>query len=320
MRFDPSRLRRVTSSSALLVTVSLLVATPLLVATSLLVATPSLARTDPAVPAFGLGVTPTRVVIPPAELSQPHKFTVVSVGSAPFDVVIEKSDFTADRAGAMVLRPSGPNSAINWLTTDVDHFTLAPGESRVVTFSVQAPDGPEPGDHVAALVFTVPAPNDGGSIRINRAIAVPVYVTAPGAMDPTTIVSDLRAPRFSAGGPITIETTLTVRGNVHRDFRGATPLTATANGRTVTFPAFTILRGSTGDASTTWEDPPLFCVCDLSVSLTNHGVVSRRTVHIVIIPVRLLTVLFGLAVVIGVALWFARRLRRGGRPAHRAGH
>jgi hypothetical protein len=251
-------------------------------------------------PGFGLGITPTRVVIPPDQLLTPQTIRVVNIGASPLNVVVQTSDFTADRSGAIILRQGGPNSATTWISVDVNQFTLAPNESRHVTFRVTAPDAPEPGDHQAAIVFLVPGTNDG-NIQVNRGIAAPVYVTVPGAIDTTATVEEFRAPSFATGGPITLSATLRANGNVHRDFRGPDALTATMeDGRTVAFTDFTVLRGAIADATATWQDPPAFCVCRLTISISNDGVVSQRTISVVIFP--LYQLLAGLAVLVVAAI------------------
>jgi hypothetical protein len=308
----PRRLSR--SCGLLLVSLSLLwTATP---AQAAALGVPRAQPGGDGIPAFGLGISPARLVVPPDTLTQPHQIEVLNTGSTPLDIVVEKSDFTADRSGGMVLTPQGPNSAVNWITTDVDHFTLAPQKTRMVTFRITTPNGPEPGDHMAALIFVVPAAPSMNNLRINRAVAAPVYVTVPGAVDTTTTVDSLHAPGFAMGGPITIDATLSDTGNTHRDFRGTTPLTAISGGRTIRFSDVTVLRGATVDASAVWADPPLFCFCRVTVSIPNGSGASAHTVMIVIIPVVWIAVVLGIAALAVLGFWlYRRRGRSSGRHA-----
>jgi hypothetical protein len=271
------------------------------------------------VPGFGLALTPTRLVIPAEEITQPHAVRVVNIGTDTLDVVVRKTDFTTDQAGNLVLEPLTPASAANWITTDVDHFTLLGQSSRTVTFTISTPGGPEPGEHQVALEFVVPAGKVDGNIRINRGLATPIFITVPGPTDSTTSVDALRAPSFTMMGPVTVTAAVTDQGNVHRDFRGAGALALSWGGRSVAFTDFTVLRGQSTVATAVWRNPPWFCICHLSVAITNNGQVSRQSAVVVIVSWQLISVVLAGLVLVGVALAFVvrdrrRRVRAAGGP------
>jgi hypothetical protein len=179
-----------------------------------------------------------------------------------------------------------------------------------VIVSIVVPQKPELGDHQLALVFLVPAGKSSSNIHINRGVAIPIYITVPGTVDNTADVSDLTAPAFSGGGPVSITAVVRNAGTVHRDFRGISALgirgTASA-----TFPDFTVVRGSTRDIAGTWN-PPIFCICELSVAITNaHGVSTSKTVRVIVFPVLAASITLALLLVVGFLIWFQRRrLRR----------
>lgn len=201
-------------------------------------------------PGFSLSVTPARLVVPPGELGADQVFRVTNGGDAPIDVHVEKSDFTADRSGTVVLRERAPYSASTWVTAVPGEFRLASGATRQVRVRIAVPDAPEPGDHQVALVFTVDAGARGGNIRINRGVGVPLFIGVPGYAHDAAEVTALRAPGFAVGGPVPITAGIRSTGTAHRDFLGAGRLSVRVNGADVPFPGFTVMRGATREVTT----------------------------------------------------------------------
>lgn len=261
-------------------------------------------------PGFSLSVTPARLVVPPGELGADQVFRVTNGGDAPIDVHVEKSDFTADRSGTVVLRERAPYSASTWVTAVPGEFRLAPGVTRQVRVRIAVPDAPEPGDHQVALVFTVDAGARGGNIRINRGVGVPLFIGVPGYTHDAAEVTALRAPGFAVGGPVPITAGIRSTGTAHRDFLGAGRLSVRVNGADVPFPGFTVMRGATREVTTRW-DPPTMCVCRATVSVPlPGGLVRALTVTIVVFPAHLLAVLL---IALALVLLLVRFLRRGHR-------
>ncbi|OLF15182.1 hypothetical protein [Actinophytocola xanthii] len=257
---------------------------------------------------FSLAITPARLVVGPADTDTDRHVEVINRGSAPLDVLVQERDFVGGTDGSLVFREDAPYSASAWVSASPASFRLQPGTARTVTARVAVPDDAEPGDHAVALVFLVPAKATGPeNVRINRAIAAPLYIAVPGASDDSAIISGLAAPGFVTGGPVELTATMRNTGTVHRDFRGAAGLTVDAAGTARAFPDFTVMRGSTRVVRTTW-DPPLLCVCHPAVSITNaDGSVRTVTVRVVVLPVYLLLAVLAAAVAV---LWVRRRRSR----------
>ncbi|GIH28661.1 hypothetical protein Aph01nite_69710 [Acrocarpospora phusangensis] len=266
--------------------------------------TPALA--DPGrPPSFSLQVSPTRLVIPAGAKATTQRFQLTNRGRAPFEVNVEKADFVAGENGALNFQPQAPYAAAAWATVAPTNVRMAPGATRTVTVRVEVPPVPEPGDHQFALIFKVPAGENGANIKINRGIATPVFVTVPGVIDSSVEVAGLQAPEFVLGGPVPIAARIRSLGTVHRDFRGPTRLHAEVGGSEVPFPDFTVVRGATREVSLDWN-PPLMCVCHATVSIAG----SARTVRIVVFPVHLVGGLLGGLLVLLLLAWFVRRRYR----------
>ncbi len=257
---------------------------------------------------FALTISPTRLAITSADIGDVQTILVVNRGEAVLHVDVHAQSFTGGIDGSLSLQDDAAYSAVHWLTIEPSTFDLQPGASLNVTASVVVPENPELGDHQVALVFLVPAGVSASNIKINRGIAVPVYITVPGSIDDTVTVGALQAPAFSSGGPIVVSARVENVGTVHRDFRGETALAI--GGTTASFADFTVARGSDREVSASWT-PPLICICQLSVSITNADGISRSdTVQVIVFPVGLAAGILAALVLAVVVLLVIRRQHR----------
>ena len=272
---------------------------------------------------FSLEVSPSRLVVGQLDIETVQKITVINRGQASVAVNVEKRNFVAGVDGAFKYEAVAPYSASAWVTVSPASFTLASGTTQVVTATVKQPAMAEPGDHELAVVFLVPSGKTSGNIKINRGIATPMFITVPGPTTNTATISNLHAPGFASGEPVTITATIHNTGNVHRDFRAGSPLTIDAPGRAAAFPDFTVTRGAVRDISTTWN-PPLFCICNPTVRIFNaDGTASVATVRVIVFPVRLAIIgLVSILIIVGAVLLARRRYKtsvaRAAAKLHRA--
>lgn len=259
---------------------------------------------------FSLTISPTRLVVSPADIAKTAKFQVVNRGQAAVSVAVQARNFIGGVDGSLDYRDDAPYAAASWMTLSPVNFTVAPGATQIVTAAIAVPPAPEPGDHQVAMVFLVPAGETTDNIKINRGVGAPLYITVPGPTDDSATLSGLTAPGFVLRGPVDISATVHDTGTVHRDFRGTTPLVIDAAGARAAFPDFTVLRGGSRDISTTW-DPPLVCICNPTVSFTNaDGTVQTATVRVVVLPLDLLgAVIVGAALIVLGLRWQRRRYR-----------
>ena len=259
---------------------------------------------------FGLSISPTRLIISPADIEMTQQITVANRGQAPLTVTVDKRNFTTSATGSLDYQKDAPYGAASWLTVKPDKFTLASGEAQIVTADITPPDSPEPGDHQVALVFLIPGGVTQGNIKINRGIASPAYITVPGAIDDSVSLTDLRAPSFAKGGPVIVTATVHNLGTVHRDFRAPAPLTVDSAGEKAAFPDFTVPRDSTRDISVAW-DPPLMCVCHPTVHFANAGeAMQTQSVRVIVFPWHLLAILVGVVFLLLFLVGSARRRYR----------
>ena len=256
---------------------------------------------------FSLAVSPARLAITPEQLATTQQLSVINRGQDPFDVVVQKRDFVAASDGSLEYQEDVPYGAANWLTVEPKRFTLASGETQVITADFDVPNKPELGDHQVAIVFMVLAGKEGGNIKVNRGVAAPVFLTVPGPIDDTVRLTGLTGPGFSMIGNPDLTANLENVGTVHRDFRGPTALNLSAAGETTRFPDFTVPRDSNRNVTTSWT-PPLVCICHPTVAFSNaDGAVQSATIRVVIFPWWLAAGLLILGLSIFSLTWYRRR-------------
>lgn len=239
-------------------------------------------KRDPA--NFSLTVSPARLAIGQGDIGSTQQVTLINRGQAPLAVTVDKRNFTVGSDGSIRYQDDAPYAASSWVSVSPKQVLIEPGKAQVVSATVKAPKGQEPGDHQVALVFMVPAEKSDKNIKISRGVGLPVYITAPGPVVDAVSLSGLRAPPFASLGSVPITATVTNHGTVHHDFRRPSPLTVTAPGTAEPFPDFTVPRDSVRDIATTWN-PPFLCVCHPTVTMTSaDGGLQTHSVRVIVFP------------------------------------
>jgi hypothetical protein len=271
-----------------------------------------LAAPAPADTDFSLTVSPTRLVLMASRIGGDHIFDVSNGGRTPLNVVVRTVGFEARKDGTPIFAADAPYSASTWVTATPASFRMPAKAQQRVTVRIAMPAAPEPGDHQLALIFSVPPANAGtGNIKLNRGIGASIYIAVPGKTFDAVRVDDLRAPGFAVKGPVDFTTTVRETGTVHHDFRGGHRLHVAVGGTNVSFPDFTVLRGSTRQVTARWAHPPLMCVCHATVTMrAADGTTTAVKTTTVIVPIHLVAfVVLGLAALVLLA-WFTRRRYR----------
>jgi hypothetical protein len=257
---------------------------------------------------FSMTVSPARLDVVPAAGESIQKVRAANTGTEPLHVEVTITEFRQLEEGQIVFETQDdPLSAVHWLDVGPLSFDLAPGDERHVRIHVSVPDQAEPGERQVAVLFTVEAGETQGNIRLNRTIASELLINVPGRTVEESAFGDLDSPWFADAGPIPL--TLEVRnlGNIHRDYIQPDHLVAqTSTGQTVPFPPFTVLRDSKRLIETQWPDPPLACICTITVeSDDGRGNLIRASARVIVFPLR-----FVLGIVIAAGGLFM--LTRGG--------
>jgi hypothetical protein len=179
----------------------------------------------------GLKVYPVKV---DAELvpgrTETTGFTVVNTASNRVDVVTGVQDFVRNERGDYKFFKPGQRqdriSAAAWIKVKPKRFSLAPGQAKSVSLSIEAPEGAEPGGHFAMVFATgsprlKPGQSKEGIIIANARLGVMIRATVPGKSVDKARLSEFSTPRLNYGGPVKFSIVFANRGNIHKDIGGS---------------------------------------------------------------------------------------------------
>lgn len=150
-------------------------------------------------------------------------FLVTNTGTTAQVFTIVGTDAFNDAEGAFALLPTDqePELIGRWVTFENGanriQFTLAPGESRNLAFSLALPPEATPGDHVGGLVASVVTP--GSQVDLDRRVATRLYARVSGELQPRLAVSSFE-PSYAGdwwnllNGTVTVRYTVENPGNV----------------------------------------------------------------------------------------------------------
>jgi len=151
------------------------------------------------------------------------EYFVQNTGTVEQKVVIYATDaFNSENGDFALLDTSEqPTDVGTWVTFDggvsrVD-LVLAPGQSKIIGFTMAVPAEATPGDHAGGIV--VSAQSDAGQVVLDRRIATRLYARIKGDLLPMLAISSIDATYTGDffnpfGGTATITTSLSNTGNV----------------------------------------------------------------------------------------------------------
>lgn len=108
-------------------------------------------------------------------------------------------------------------AASSWIQISPSQITLKPGETKVLTLTILAPDNAIPGGHYAMVLHSPKNEtfvNENGS-TIETNVGTLVYITIPGNVKEDAKIKDFSVPQFSETGPINFKTTVNNLSDVH---------------------------------------------------------------------------------------------------------
>lgn len=124
---------------------------------------------------------------------------ITNIGTARGSAALYPVDATTGQTSGVVYRSMGDQRTDvgAWITVGATQFTLDPGKSQIVAFTVKVPDSVRPGQHVGGLVADNLAVQGGSAssvqIKIQHLSIVAVQVNLPGQQIPQMEATNIRA-------------------------------------------------------------------------------------------------------------------------------
>lgn len=147
---------------------------------------------------------------------------LVNMKQKPVRVKVEVYNWTLDENNALQLLPPDRQSLDQWMLIQPVDFTVEPGKSQTVRFSIRPRSKPEAGEHRAIIYFVEqsdPAKTETASIEMLFRLGVGVY----GYADPVVrkaVAHGVQLARRSDGSP-EIRVDVENKGNVHTRVKGS---------------------------------------------------------------------------------------------------
>lgn len=147
--------------------------------------------------------------------------TVTNLSGRPLTFAVYATDAATTSDGAFSLLPASgrPTDAGAWISLSGSSRTVEPGRQATIPFTLAVPPNATPGDHAAGIIASVAAPEQGGTVLVDRRVAARVYLRVPGTLNPVIRLEDVHTtydnpPAPFARGPMTVTYRVRNTGNV----------------------------------------------------------------------------------------------------------
>lgn len=286
-------------------------------------ADPSLRPVPITTPAGELGalLAPVPVII--TDAANPHgvmRLDNISTLAERFTISVD--DYLLDAEGRA--SPAPPDYAFGsaaWYRFTPTTFTLPPGTSRDVTFTVDVPPGAPAGDHLAAVSVTVEAAEPGatGDVRSVLVLENRLQHRIPGARpeapqltlaaDPSTGAVDFTGRIVNDGNTVLAYQT-DPRATI--ELRSTVPWAGSDPERTLVLASFYVGPAAERVVRHTWTDPPLIGFYRATLVLPGTGSVptSSADTEFVVVNWPVLAVLGAVLAAVGLVVLTRRRRAR----------
>jgi hypothetical protein len=208
-------------------------------------------------------------------------------------------------------KTSSTTDVYQWMSFEKTSYTLNPGESIDIPYTIKVPATAAPGGHYG-VVFIETQPPAGGNDSVSRKKRVGSIILANinGKTIQTGDVLSTSAPFWQTTPPMTVQSRVTNTGNT--DFQAQTTFTIKDLFGSMKYRAtqdFTIYPGTTRKVTLAWNGAPWFGLykVDQSVKVLDK---TNDSSHFVLMAPRWLPVTLIVLLAIGASYATLRRKRR----------
>jgi hypothetical protein len=260
-------------------------------------------------------VSPTRIELP---VSSRHLVRVIRVEDTgrkalTLSAVVQQGHQLS--SGSFVFSAPSPDSGASWLKISPATIRLRAGQTRSVKVTAFVPARHSPGQRYLGVHFGYEADVNlhGSGAVVAVGINAQLIIDVSGKIRHGVKIGPLTAPSFTWHGPIPLKLTYKDEGNV---LSLNNHLAARSGSSEIRFPGILVLAGSARIVTSSWDDPPSWCLpCRISVDGASVTVWRLDPVYLVAF------FLVGLA---AAMLWDIRRrwnrsMRRAAQSGSHAG-
>jgi len=132
---------------------------------------------------------------------------------------ISSENFTAQGVYGEVALVNGSQSTTyslaQWITPGITSFTIGAHQEKVVPYTINIPNGAEPGGKYGAIVVQSAAGNTPGAANVSNSQASLILLRVSGDVTENASITSFKAPSYSEYGPVPIGLEVKDTGDVH---------------------------------------------------------------------------------------------------------
>jgi fimbrial chaperone protein len=191
----------------------------LLLALIMTAATPALLRAEEPPPGQ-IGVAPSMFELSIGQKPVNESVRLFNLKKTPANVKVEVYNWTLDEKNEVKLLPPDKQSLDRWILINPLSFTVEPGKSQVVRFSIRPTSKPEPGEH-RAIIYFIEQPSTGLTADSTKALEIlfKLGVGVYGQADPVKRSGNLNSLSFDKASS-SLLADISNNGNVHSRLKG----------------------------------------------------------------------------------------------------
>lgn len=144
------------------------------IALALAVAFSAAARANDPAPAITIGVSPPRFELELGAQPRTEAVRVFNFGTEPARIQGSVHTWNLDEQNELYLIEPTEQSLDQWMVINPLQFTIPPGGSQTVRFSIRPKVRPEPGEH-RAIIYFEQLPTAGSAIQVRGRLGIGVY-------------------------------------------------------------------------------------------------------------------------------------------------
>jgi hypothetical protein len=160
-----------------------------------------------------IAVSPSRFELKIGSTPSVESLRVFNFGKEPVEVNVSLATWDLDEQNKVRLVDPNEQSLDQWIVINPLHFSIEPGKSQSVRFSVRPRVRPEPGEHRAMIYFDQAIPEESvAQMRVKFRVGVAIY----GTVGEVNRIGELHSVELTQGSnPVQAGLQISSRGTAH---------------------------------------------------------------------------------------------------------
>lgn len=238
-------------------------------------------------------------------------FKVINDGTQAYDFVVYASPYSvADKTYTPNYDEKKPNADLyTWVTFDKREFTLNPGETVDVPYTIDMPSDAAPGGHYSVLFAeTQVAEEDSGQIARKKRVGAIVYATVSGDYITAGKQVSANIDWLQLGGPVTATVTVENTGNTDFTMTEYIQIKNVLGSKVYEQSNEKVmLPKTTRDMQLSWKSGPIMGIYNVKVETKILDKIETTSSWVLLMPMWILVL--SILATVGIIYWAIRSRR-----------